>query len=225
MKSPLLHRLLELPPIYSLSQKLFAPGAGRLLKKNYKNIFSKSRGWILDVGCGPSLTTPLSHGIIVGIDINLRYVRKYTDVSITSNQHNKHLYKGKVKRQGIICSADSMPFCDNIFDESRSIGLLHHLPTESALSTIMEMIRCTRTDGMIIILDNIWPKIPLFRPLAWLTRRFDRGEWVRTEDELMKLTLAAHSGIWHHARFTYSYTGLEALLLTKQKPIDKRENI
>lgn len=201
------------------SQRRFAPKGDRNKPESVACLAG------ISIGCGPSLTTPLTNGIIVGIDINQRYVRKYSDGNITTNRHNKQLHKGEVKRLGIVCSADSMPFCDNMFDESLCIGLLHHLPSESALSTIVEMIRCTRTDGMIIILDNIWPKIPFCRPLAWLTRRFDRGEWVRTEDELMKLAFAAHSGSWHHARFTYSYTGLEALLLTKQKRIDRRENI
>ena len=220
MERSVFYRLLKFPLIYFLSQKLLAPGAGCLLKKHYKNIFNKPRGWVLDVGCGPSLTTPLPNGIIVGIDINQLYVKKYTDVGIYTNPHYKRLYAGKLKRLGIVCSADSLPFHDNMFDESRCVGLLHHLPTESALSTIMEMIRCTRAEGKIIILDSVWPKIPFSRPIAWLTRRFDRGEWVRPEDELLKFASTAYSGNWHHIRFTYSYTGLEALLLTMQKPMD-----
>ena len=220
MERSVFYRLLKFPLIYSLSQKLLAPGAGCLLKKHYRNIFGKPRGWVLDVGCGPLLTTPVPEGIIVGIDINQLYVKKYTDVSIGTNPHNKRLYTGKLKPLGIVCPADSLPFHDNMFDESRCVGLLHHLPTESALSTIMEMIRCTRAEGKIIILDNVWPKIPFSRPIAWLTRRFDRGEWVRTEDELLKLASTAYSGNWHQLRFTYSYTGLEALLLTMQKPMD-----
>ncbi len=201
MKCPKLYTLLEFPLIYSISQKLLAPGAVFLLKKHYKNIFGESRGRVLDVGCGPLLTTPLPNGIIVGIDINPLYVKRYTD---------------QRTRYALIGSADFLPFDDNIFDEGRCVGLLHHLPIESAQRIIEEMVRCTRPEGKIIILDNVWPR-SFYRPIAWLTRRFDRGEWVRTEEELLNLANTAYPGNWHHRRFTYSFTGLECLLLIIEK--------
>jgi len=205
MKLSIFYHLLKFPFIFSLSQKILAPGAGYLRKKHYKNIFRESRGWVLDLGCGPLLTTPTPDGIIVGIDINPLYVKKY--------KNNKN-------RSGLVCLSDSLPFNDDMFDETRCVGLLHHLSTESAFSTIIEMIRCTCAEGKITIIDNVWPRNSLFRPAAWLIRRFDRGKWVRTEDELSRLACTAYSGNWHCQRYTYSYTGLEALSLTTHKVID-----
>jgi SAM-dependent methyltransferase len=205
MKISIFYHLLNFPVIYSLSQKILAPGVGYLCQKHYKNIFSESRDRILDIGCGPLLTTPAPDGITVGIDINPLYVKKY--------RNNKN-------RLGLVCLSNSLPFDDDIFDETRCVGLLHHLSTESASSTIMEMIRCTRAEGQITIIDSVWPLKPILRPAAWLIRRFDRGKWVRTEDELLKLVRSAYSRNWHSKRFTYSYTGLEALSLTTNKPIN-----
>ena len=216
MSRPRLYRVLEYPIIYTISQKLLAPGSGLLLGKCYKDVFSESRGYILDVGCGPLFTTPRPNGTIVGIDINPLYVKKYGSTGADKSPDGISDYSGKC--MGVVCSADSLPFDKNFFDESRCNGLLHHLPPESALFTIKEMIRCTRPGGKIIVFDNVWPCVSLYRPLAWLTRRFDRGEWVRTEEELLELADAAHPGNWYHKRFTYSFTGLEALLLISEKP-------
>ena len=216
MSRPRLYRLLEYPIIYTISQKLLAPGSGLLLRKCYKDVFRESRGYILDVGCGPLLTTPRPNGTIVGIDINPLYVKRYGSAGADKGPNGISDYSDRC--MGIVCSADSLPFDENFFDESRCNGLLHHLPPESALFTMKEMIRCTRPSGKIIIFDNVWPRVSLYRPLAWLTRRFDRGEWVRTEEELLELANAAHPGNWYHKRFTYSFTGLEGLLLINEKP-------
>lgn len=216
MSRPMLYRVLEYPIIYTISQKLLAPGSGLLLGKCYEDVFSESKGYILDVGCGPLFTTPRPNGTIVGIDINPLYVKKYGSTGADKSSDGISDYSDRC--MGVVCSADSLPFDENFFDESRCNGLLHHLPQESALFTIKEMIRCTRPGGKIIVFDNVWPRVSLYRPLAWLTRRFDRGEWVRTEKELLELADAAHPGNWYHKRFTYSFTGLEALLLISEKP-------
>jgi len=217
MAQTLLYRLLESPFVYSLSQQLLALGSEFLLRKQYKNIFNESRGLVLDVGCGPKLTTPVTKGIIVGIDINPLYIEKYTGEGVDTDIHFIKEYKGPRNRFGFVCSADNLLFNDNIFDEARSFGLLHHLPTGIAIKAIKEMIRCTRPFCKIIIFDNIWPNNYITRPLAWLARRYDRGQWVRTEKELFKLVNIAYQGNWHMKRFTYTFTGLEGILLTIEK--------
>jgi ubiquinone/menaquinone biosynthesis C-methylase UbiE len=156
----------------------------------------------LDVGCGPRLNTPLPQGDIYGVDINLDYVRQYSAVG---------------NRAGIVSSADGIPFKDNAFNESRCFGLLHHLPWEKALQTVREMIRCTKAGGRVIILDNVWPRNPYVRPLAWLSRRLDRGRWVRHEEELRRLAEEAHAGPWQSSRFTYTFIGQEAIALIMRK--------
>jgi SAM-dependent methyltransferase len=216
-----LYKLLEIPVFYSLSQMLLAPGSGILLKNQYLRIFGKSRGIVLDVGCGPALTTPQPDGLIVGADINPHYVEKYTGIGIDTNPQ---IISDKLQRRirfGFVSSADFLPFDDSVFDESRSVGLLHHLHTESATNVVKEMIRCTRPGDYIIILDNVWPHCAICRPLAWLTRWLDRGKWVRTEDKLLDLVNSAYQGRWEKQRFTYSFTGLEMILLRVQKSIDK----
>jgi len=202
MARPDLYRLLENPFIYSLSQKVLAPGS-KILKKKYEEVFKESIGLVLDIGSGPFPSMPLPKGKLIGIDINIHYIKKYTSDD---------------QRDGVVCSSVSLPFIDNLFDETRCAGLLHHLQADMVISTIREMIRCTRENGNIFIFDNVFPRFPVLRPVAWLTRKFDRGEWVRTEEELFQIVEQAQPGNWTKKRITYSFTGLEALCLSIEKP-------
>ena len=148
MKRYSLYRLLDFPFIYSLSQKLLVPGAGLLLKKKYKQLFGESKGLILDVGCGPALTTPNPNGDVIGIDMNIYYIRNYL------MSHGKLNFCRKMSdfiTYGVVSSSEALPFADDAFEESRCVGPLHHLSHASALLTIKEMIRCTHQDGRIVI--------------------------------------------------------------------------
>jgi len=202
MKRSVPYRLLEHPTLYKVSQHIVAPGHNILLQRHFQFIFNSSDGKILDVGCGPMLNTPVSHGTVYGLDINLDYIKKYLIPH---------------KREGVVGSADHIPFKSGVFNESRCFGLLHHLPREAALSTVREMIRCTKANGRVIILDNVWPKKPYLRPLAWLNRRLDRGEWVRYEEELLRIAQEAFAGTWQLSRFTYTFIGQEAIALVLRK--------
>lgn len=211
------YNLLEFPFIYSLSQKLLALGAESLTKKHFGRVFSESnvnKGLVLDVGCGPELSTPQPHGTIIGVDINPFYVKKFFTSRVKkklNNISNNHAYLGAVS------SADALPFKKNTFNESRCNGLLHHMPSEPALRSIKEMIRCTEPGGMVVIIDNVWPGNPFFRPIAWLTRKLDRGKWVRTEKELLRLVNDVCKESCRHKRITYTYTGLELLIIKIKK--------
>lgn len=203
--------------MYIISQKLLAPGSGLLLRKRYEAVLKESNGLVLDVGCGPLLTTPQPKGTIIGIYIDPLYVKQYTSVRIGTNEKNITDIAEQNRRICVVGSADKLPFNDNVFSETRCVWLLHHMPTEPALFAVKEMIRCTCLQGMVMIFDGVWPRVPLRRPLAWLTRRFDRGKWVRGQKELLELVNRAYPGNWRHSRFTYSLSGLEGLLLTVNK--------
>jgi SAM-dependent methyltransferase len=196
------YRFLNNPLIYSICQNIVAPGHKHLLKKHFQTLFGTEQGLVLDVGCGPQLNTPRPGGTVYGVDINLDYVKQYTQ---GQNQ------------AGIVCSAETIPFKNDIFDESRCFGLLHHLSRDNARKTVQEMIRCTKADGRVIILDNVWPRNPYLRPLAWLSRRLDRGQWVRHQEELQKLIQETYDGQWQLRRFTYTLIGQEALAFEIRK--------
>lgn len=215
-----MYKLLETPFLYSLSQIVLAPGAGYFLRKRFSEIFNESEGIVLDIGCGPVLNTPEPRGCIVGVDINPSYVMQYTGGYIDTDVRMLERYPEYRIRLGFLSSADNLPFDSNTFDEARSLGLLHHLAYETAVRTIKEMFRCTQPGGRIIILDNVWPQHFFKRPFAWLVRRFDRGRWVRTEEELVDIALTAEDVNWQKIRFSYALNGLEMVMLQATKSSD-----
>jgi ubiquinone/menaquinone biosynthesis C-methylase UbiE len=216
MARPGFYRLLENPAVYLLAQLLLAPGAQRLQRKVFRRLYAGSRGMVLDVGCGPRLTTPAPDGILVGVDINRDYVARYTRGLVDTDPEVIRA-GGTQTRFGVVCSADRLPFPDHTFDEARCRTLLHHLPPEVAAAVVREMVRCTRPGGRVHILDVVLPRIGWRRPLAWLLTKLDRGEWVRREEDLVRLVRAACPGSWSHFRFTLTYLGAEAVALTLHK--------
>ena len=217
MRLSCLYRFLEIPSLYSLWQHISTPGYGFFLKKELLPVFVDSQGLVLDVGCGPSLTTPHPRGTIIGVDINHRYIEEYARTQREPISRNMAQKPHEGKRLGTVGLAHALPFLNNTFDESRSVGLFHHLSREQALGAVNEMLRCTRLGGRVIIVDNVWPRYPLRRPIAWGTRRLDRGQWVRSEEQLLELIHSAYPYPWQQRRFTYTLTGLEAVVFTALK--------
>jgi SAM-dependent methyltransferase len=201
-----IYRVLENPVVYSIAQSILLPGAGRMLEGPYEQLFGRSSGLVLDIGCGPALSTPApARGHIVGLDINPRYVKQFPRSSPGA--------AGGCDRSGVTGSAAALPFAAGRFDESRCMGLFHHLPDHVVRATVSEMYRVVRGSGRVIVIDNVWPRSAVRRPLAWATRRLDRGEWVRSEEQLKALVASGAPAQWETRRITYTLTGLELLLM------------
>src|SRR5262249_26333302 len=64
----------------------------------------------------------------------------------------------------------------------------------------------------------VWPRIGWLRPFAWLIMNLDRGEWVRTEAELLALAEEACPGDWSIQRYLLSYHATEGAILLLRKP-------
>ena len=138
----------------------------------------------------------------VGLDVNHDYLTRYRGA----------------RRQAVRASADSLPFGDGAFAEARCAGLLHHLPDPVPARAPQDMRRAVPSGARVRVFDNVWPRAALLRPLAWALRRLDRGDWVRSEAELRELVGSTGPGAWQGRRFTYTYTGLEGILLTLRLP-------
>ncbi len=201
--------------VYSLSQAILLPGARWMLKAPYERLFAPSHGLVLDVGCGPDLTTPSpADGRVVGLDINPRYVSQFVSGAAANAPTTERL--------GTTGSAAELPFGDGRFDESRCMGLFHHLPDDFVRATVAEMCRVVKPSGRVVIIDNVWPVSAVRRPLAWTTRRLDRGEWVRHEAQLREVVASGAPGRWEARRITYTLTGLELLLMERKMGDDGR---
>jgi len=118
----------------------------------YEKIHIKPGQRVLDVGCGPGTDTiPLaqqvgSSGQIIGVD--------YDTKMIAEAEHRAQ--KAGVGTWVIHKYADAieLPFESNYFDACRSERLFQHLldPTKA----FSEMVRVTKSDGWIVVLDSDW---------------------------------------------------------------------
>ena len=203
MSRPSIYKILEIPTFYNFIQWFLAPGLRKLMGKVHQGIFANSKGRVLDVGCGPKLTTPIPEGNIYFVDINHACIRSFQKLM------NRNL--------GCVCSSDKLPFFDSSFTGTRCIGVLHHMSDKMAVKTIREMYSCVSNGGVVIIDEPVWPKNACFRPLAWMLQFLDRGKWVRTEEEWITLTLKAVKGNWEKSRYTSTYLGQEEVVLKIMK--------
>jgi SAM-dependent methyltransferase len=211
-----LYRILEIPWVYEVVQHLFAPGHRRLQERAFARIEFDAVGPVLDIGCGPRLKTPDAE-LVVGTDVNPDYVRQFAGGSIDVDPELVESPGGR-RRLGYVASADALPFRDGLFAEVRCRSLLHHLPREIAVQAIREMVRCTAPGGRLILIDPVWPRHGWLRPLAWLIMKLDRGEWVRTESELLALAEEACPGDWSMRRYLLSYHATEGAILVCRMP-------
>jgi ubiquinone/menaquinone biosynthesis C-methylase UbiE len=189
-----LYRILEVPTVYKVAQRLLAPGAERIITRQIADILTAVPNGepLLDVGCGPRSWLSRVGLAPFGLDINLAYVAAYRTCG----------------SPGVVASAVQMPFADHSFAGVWSIGLLHHLDDERVKAILSEAIRVTRPRGYVAILDAVTP-IAGRRPLASVIRYWDRGEFMRSERDLQ--ALFPNREKWTYERFTAAGTGLEML--------------
>lgn len=195
-----IYEVLNAPLIYRTAQFILGPGAEKRLLRQMEVVMQSHPAGrhILDIGCGPQ--SWLFHFGLkpVGLDLQPSYIDAYRAAGA----------------EGIVGSAEKLPFPDNSFDSVWSIGLFHHVPDDITRRAIEEAIRVCKTDGNVVIFDAVYPAPMWRRPLAALIRKLDRGQHVRTQEAFT--SILPGSG-WSVSRFTHTYTGLELLQLVLHK--------
>jgi SAM-dependent methyltransferase len=217
MGRPSIYRVLETPWVYNLAQAVLAPGAKQIEKRVFSRLFSEPHGLILDVGCGPRPSAPVGAAQVVGVDINPEYVRQYAGGRIDSNPDLPKTHGGSRTRFGYVASADQLPFAEGIFNEARCQRLFHHLTPRQVIGCVREMVRCVCPGGRVVLMDAVFPIRAWRRPVAWVLTHLDRGERMRSEQQLLELVCAACPGPWARQRYTCTYLGVEAVTLVLVK--------
>lgn len=202
-----IYKVLERPAVYLAVQKFFRMfGEKRLYDPLWNELFSSPVESVLEVGCGPLVFPPVAGRLMVGLDVNYQYVKDWSNTS-----------EKKSVTQGCVASSNQLPFVNESFQELRAHTLFHHLPDTAVVESVREFHRCLKPGGRMVIQDGIWPRQAWRRPVAWLLRWLDRGEWMRTQDDLTEIIEQGCPGQWDVHRHTYSYLGLEILVLLYKK--------
>ena len=191
-----IHKILEIPLVYRVSQFVLAPGMDRIVTARLARMFARlpRPERVLDVGCGPSSWLWKLGMKPIGLDLCHSYtVRFRANGSYSVN-----------------ASAVNLPFPANYFDVVFSYGLLHHLPEQLARETVGEILRVTRPNGHVILFDPVVPRVAALRPLAWALCKMDRGRFIRPQGDYETSVLSRPE--WKIERFTHSYLGTEGVL-------------
>lgn len=189
-----LHGMLDIPFVYSLAQVLFAPGHRAGLEAETRRIREGMDGNAdaLDVGCGPVSRLEGMDLALTGCDLTPRIASEY------ARRHGR----------AVAASGFRLPFRDASFDSAWSFLTLHHLSDAEAIACLREMRRVTRRGGRIVVIDATltpWHQ----NPMAWIVRRLDKGEFMRSREALTGLL--ARESFTEIRPMKYSWYRLEGL--------------
>jgi SAM-dependent methyltransferase len=189
-----------------LGQQVLAPGAdrrlGERLEKWVPGRAESPADLVLDLGSGSESRLsrlPRLGARSVAVDVSFSRVAA----------------AARAGAMAVAASAVALPFRGDSFQAAVGVGLLHHLPDDEAARAVREMARVTAVGGHTVVLDAVVPEPALRRPLAAIIRHFDRGRWMRRQQEIESLLESPEA--WTRERFTYALTGLEALVAQRRK--------
>ncbi|HET6764091.1 MAG TPA: methyltransferase domain-containing protein [Longimicrobiaceae bacterium] len=154
-------------PAYLDAAARLAEGGKRL---SYERMRLTPGEAALDVGCGPGTDTlhlaalvgPA--GRVVGVDRDPEMIAEANRRAAAEGMD------GFVDHQ--LADAAALPFADGSFDGVRSERLLLHVGDPGRV--LAEMVRVTRTDGYVVVMDTDWGTRSVDSPEVDLERRFAR---------------------------------------------------
>jgi len=120
-------------------------------KKIYQLINDLNPTEVLDVACGP--------GTFIG---NCSSIANFTGIDIAEKQIEYANKKyGNKNKNFVVCENAKFPFLDNSFDLITSIEFIEHISSEDFESNLLEMNRCLKPGGTIILTTpnyySLWP--------------------------------------------------------------------
>lgn len=139
--------------------------------RQYLDSIGFKGGDVLDVGCGRGTYSELFGPNYIGIDKESKEIA-----------HARENYKNS---RFEVMNAARLNFPDNSFDLVFSIAVFHHLDDDDIVKTFSEVLRVTKKNGHILIVDLVLPKRMKFLayPLFWL----DKGARIRDFGRLTAL--------------------------------------
>lgn len=103
----------------------------------------------------------------------------------------------------VCCDASGLPFKENLFDSIFSVGFFHHIDFRNTVKVFKEIIRITKPNGTVLIIDAFFPDNKL-DVLDYLLMKFDRGKYVRDKEAFIS-ELEGYFEICHFQHIDYGY--------------------
>ncbi len=177
--------ILARPWAYQLFFNLVgAPERSRILVRDY--IRPKPGDRILEIGCGPGTIVPyLPECEYVGFDASAEYIaqarQKFSQAKFVCERVSQYTLAER-----------------DYFDMVLALGILHHLDDPEALQLFQIARDALKPGGRLITLDGVWTP-DQSRAARYLLAR-DRGEFVRAEENYVRLASQAFSTVTPNVR-------------------------
>ena len=206
--------------LYDTQKKsLFSRLEEFVINAYFSNVFTKAilsvsnikTGKIFEPGSGGGMTSVKFAK--EGFDVTCM------DLSENALQKTKSLFKHMaLEAKFTLGDLFHTPIKNEQFNIVFNQGVMEHfrLANLDPSDGVKEMLRVCKEKGHLIIFDAVLPKSYLNKPIAWLIRKADRGKYMRNEKELLFI-ISNNSNIIYQQRITYSYTGLEAIIIIIKK--------
>jgi len=138
----------------------------KIKETSYEMMQLKAGMKVLDIGCGPGIDARKISGLIgdngkiIGIDNDDKMIADAQQEAVSSNI------------QFVKADVSSMPFEDNYFDAVRAERLFQVLPGTININKVLEeIIRVTKENGIIVLVDSDWGTASVNYKDAELTSR------------------------------------------------------
>jgi len=181
-----LSSVLSLPAGY----RMFVRLVGGDVQKKYVNEYIRPRlgDKVLDIGCGPGDMLASLPGVeYLGVDISPEYIEA---------ARNRFDAKGRFFCGDI--GTATVELEKGTFDLVLATGVLHHLDDERA-ARLFELARLAlRSDGRLITYDGCY--VPEQSRMARWVLSKDRGKFVRSRDQYLRLASRCFSKVEPHLR-------------------------
>jgi cyclopropane fatty-acyl-phospholipid synthase-like methyltransferase len=146
-----------------------------------EHIRPKPTSRILEIGCGPGTIVPyLPTKDYLGFDASPAYIKLAQKRFPTCNFVCERVSQYTLAEQ-------------NSFDIVLAFGILHHLDDGEAIQLFRIALNALKTGGRLVTHDGVWTSNQS-RFARYLLSR-DRGQFVRTEDQYMKLASEVFSTV------------------------------
>jgi demethylmenaquinone methyltransferase/2-methoxy-6-polyprenyl-1,4-benzoquinol methylase len=134
------------------------PFISQVRRKAVDLVQAKQGSTILDVatGTGKQAFAFGKKGYdVVGIDLS----NDMLQIAIKMNDYSQVKF--------LIADATNIPFGDNFFDLSCISLALHDMPPTIRKNVLQEMVRVTKSTGVIVIIDYVLPREPIKKSLVY----------------------------------------------------------
>lgn len=188
-----------------------------ILERIFSNVSSRKISSYLDIGCGATGYTVIeaarqNHWLSVGVDISLEAMIRAKGLAEKQKVGDKTAF--------VVCSAENLPFRNNVFDLVSAVSVLEHLGNDQKV--VQNIHEILKKNGLFYVLvpnasKRIWP---LLWPIIFYN---DRKLGHKRHYSIKDLTCLMDGFLLKKYFYNAHLRKIVATMLEKTKAIDEKK--